>query len=665
MNREDCERIVDAYGEAWETKDADAIVKIFTEDARYIERPQGKGPVKSSAVYYGHEGIRQYWENHIVRRERNIQFTAIHEDLLWDPVKQTCLAKWEATFEVLQLDTKLYKPVHFVQVAILEMDPATKQIKRLEEYWHSLHVRQEISDLTKGVIIKQNLKPPPRKQPIQELVAFAHKFHACISAALRELPRLKRHIGFNPSRYHPLIWTRTKNWQEWYAEVLPRAEISIPHIRISGAKDVLGTTKKIKFMDVMLPQGNSIWIRACNEIQQQFSDHHELNVPRQCWTEGVISPRLISSISPEVRVMQVMRHLALSYKDLPKAFVVRASQQTHLMHHMPMFAGKELLVLEGYKASATQQQAEDAATEVLAKLQSTLRSTLGITVHARPQEDDECASYLCLCADFCIDNTSRTRSASSDLNVNGCPPSSSPVCSTAPSDDSLKGIGVKKECEGKEDKSETEEEDVGADAKTREGKKEKDIIELPIGSLMVVKSVLKYERAKGKQGRDHMWMTNWTISSGIVGASVLKHGNDDGVVWPARVAPVQVAVVPFVPREREELGPEKQKLAEAVYKTLCDLGIRCVLDAKRLDLAPNDKIRRYRMQGVPVIVSVGSVELFHDTLRLLLRTPARPGGELDIQIPFDHTYGPYIRKLLDELDDTLIGAAAAAVAPSL
>ena len=110
-------------------QDEEAITRIFTADARYLEHP-----FDPNRIYEGRAGIRDYWVRQIQGKQRDIRFTQVSEALLLDSEKQTALAKWSATFMNLQRDKKTYAPVSFVQVAMLTFDDHGL-ISKLEEYW--------------------------------------------------------------------------------------------------------------------------------------------------------------------------------------------------------------------------------------------------------------------------------------------------------------------------------------------------------------------------------------------------------------------------------------------------------------------------------------------------------------------------------------------------
>ena len=129
LTREYAVAVVERYGAAWASQDEEAITRIFSEDAQYLEHP-----FDPRRIYEGRAGIRDYWVRQIQGKQKDIRFTQVPEALLLDSEKRTALAKWEATFSNLQRDGKTYAPVSFVQVAMLSFDERGL-ITKLEEYW--------------------------------------------------------------------------------------------------------------------------------------------------------------------------------------------------------------------------------------------------------------------------------------------------------------------------------------------------------------------------------------------------------------------------------------------------------------------------------------------------------------------------------------------------
>ena len=107
-------------------------------------------------------------------------------------------------------------------------------------------------------------------------------------------------------------------------------------------------------------------------------------------------------------------------------------------------------------------------------------------------------------------------------------------------------------------------------------------------------------------GRDNTlqypYQTSWGVSTRMIGALIMVHSDDDGLVLPPKVAPIQVAVIP-VAQKKEGVLENAQKLRDR----LLDAGFRVKLDDS--DKAPGWKFSQYEMLGVPVRVEIGPKDI--------------------------------------------------------
>ncbi len=110
------------------------------------------------------------------------------------------------------------------------------------------------------------------------------------------------------------------------------------------------------------------------------------------------------------------------------------------------------------------------------------------------------------------------------------------------------------------------------------------------------------------QGRDktvqHVWGTSWGMTTRLIGAAIMVHGDDSGLVLPPRIAPFQVVIVP-IGRDnwRETVLPTAQK----IQLELQAAGIRVTLDAR--DERPGWKFSEWEMRGVPLRVEIGPKDI--------------------------------------------------------
>lgn len=103
------------------------------------------------------------------------------------------------------------------------------------------------------------------------------------------------------------------------------------------------------------------------------------------------------------------------------------------------------------------------------------------------------------------------------------------------------------------------------------------------------------------QNLQYAWQTSWGVSTRLVGALVMAHGDDSGLRFPPRVAPVQVVIVPIsVGNWKETVLPHARK----VTAYLKEAGFRVFLD-EREEFTPGWKFSEWEMKGVPLRVEIG------------------------------------------------------------
>jgi prolyl-tRNA synthetase len=111
------------------------------------------------------------------------------------------------------------------------------------------------------------------------------------------------------------------------------------------------------------------------------------------------------------------------------------------------------------------------------------------------------------------------------------------------------------------------------------------------------------------QGRDkalqHVWTTSWGVSTRLIGALIMTHGDDSGLVLPPNVAPFQVVIVP-IPRGnwKETVLPR----AEAIRDELTAAGVRVKLDASE-ENSPGWKYAEWELRGVPLRLEIGPKDI--------------------------------------------------------
>jgi len=107
------------------------------------------------------------------------------------------------------------------------------------------------------------------------------------------------------------------------------------------------------------------------------------------------------------------------------------------------------------------------------------------------------------------------------------------------------------------------------------------------------------------QNLQYVWQTSWGVSTRLVGALVMAHGDDSGLRLPPRVSPVQVVIVPIsVGKWKENVLP----LAQKIEKDLKKDGWRVKLDARE-EFTPGWKFSEWEMRGVPLRIEIGPKDI--------------------------------------------------------
>jgi prolyl-tRNA synthetase len=147
---------------------------------------------------------------------------------------------------------------------------------------------------------------------------------------------------------------------------------------------------------------------------------------------------------------------------------------------------------------------------------------------------------------------------------------------------------------------------------------------------------------------EHVWATSWGVSTRLIGALVMAHSDDDGLVLPPRIAPLQLVIVPIFKGD-EQLQQIKDKLAP-VIASLKSKGVRLKLDDND-NTRPGWKFAEYEMKGVPVRMAIGARDLENNVCEI-----ARRDLKTKESISFDGIDN-YIVELLEEIQNSMFARA--------
>jgi prolyl-tRNA synthetase len=159
----------------------------------------------------------------------------------------------------------------------------------------------------------------------------------------------------------------------------------------------------------------------------------------------------------------------------------------------------------------------------------------------------------------------------------------------------------------------------------------------------------------GQSGQEeYCWTTSWGVSTRLIGAVIMTHSDDDGLVLPPRIAPTQVVILPIHRTDEERtavLDACRALERELAAISFADEPVRVRIDAR--DLRGGDKVWQHVKQGVPVRVEIGPRDLAAGTASVTRRD--RPPKERT-SVPLSQ-FAAQAPRLLDEIQQGLFNKA--------
>jgi prolyl-tRNA synthetase len=146
----------------------------------------------------------------------------------------------------------------------------------------------------------------------------------------------------------------------------------------------------------------------------------------------------------------------------------------------------------------------------------------------------------------------------------------------------------------------------------------------------------------------YVWQTSWGFSTRMIGALVMVHGDDKGLVLPPKIAPIQVVIIPILYKNADA----KLIMAKAkqIHKQLQKRNILVVLD-DRAEYTPGWKFNEWELKGVPIRIEIGPRDLKQKQLTIVRRDTSE---RVFIK---DTTAVNSVTKLLEEIQKTLFNRA--------
>ncbi|HKW56622.1 MAG TPA: proline--tRNA ligase [Candidatus Acidoferrum sp.] len=151
----------------------------------------------------------------------------------------------------------------------------------------------------------------------------------------------------------------------------------------------------------------------------------------------------------------------------------------------------------------------------------------------------------------------------------------------------------------------------------------------------------------------HCWTTSWGLSTRVVGAIIMVHGDDQGLVLPPKLAPYQAVIVPIYKTEEEKASV--LETAHKLKRELTGANLRVILD-EREGTSPGWKFNDWEMRGVPLRVELGPKDVAKQAAVLARRD--RPGKEGKTSAPLAGM-AQTVERLLGEIQQSLYDKALA------
>jgi len=143
---------------------------------------------------------------------------------------------------------------------------------------------------------------------------------------------------------------------------------------------------------------------------------------------------------------------------------------------------------------------------------------------------------------------------------------------------------------------------------------------------------------------DHVWATSWGVSTRLMGALIMTHSDDNGLVLPPKLAPIQVVIVPIYKKE-EQLQQIGEKVA-GIVSGLKALGVSVKYDDTD-NKRPGFKFADYELKGVPVRLVMGARDLENNTVEVMRR------DTLEKETVSCDGIVDYVKNLLDDIQNNI------------
>ncbi|RAJ05230.1 prolyl-tRNA synthetase [Chitinophaga skermanii] len=147
---------------------------------------------------------------------------------------------------------------------------------------------------------------------------------------------------------------------------------------------------------------------------------------------------------------------------------------------------------------------------------------------------------------------------------------------------------------------------------------------------------------------EYVWATSWGVSTRLIGALIMAHSDDEGLVLPPKIAPLQVVIVPIYKGEEQKAALDAR--VQVIMDELKKAGIRVKYDDND-NARPGWKFAEYELQGVPVRIALGARDLENNVAEV-----ARRDKKTKESLSLDNLSGQII-DLLDDIQTSMFNKA--------
>ena len=144
--------------------------------------------------------------------------------------------------------------------------------------------------------------------------------------------------------------------------------------------------------------------------------------------------------------------------------------------------------------------------------------------------------------------------------------------------------------------------------------------------------------------QEYVWASSWGVSTRLMGALIMTHSDDNGLILPPKLAPTQVVIVPIY-RGEEQLAVVNEKI-NPIIDNLKEMGISVKYDSDD-NKRPGFKFAEYELKGVPVRLVLGARDIANNTIEVMRRDTLQKST-----VPIEGIE-TYVKELLDEIQDNI------------